>query len=145
MTYDKKMIGRTYEALLLRNAINSTRAELGIIYGRRRVGKSYLKVCRGYTKQKQKQKQIDHFCKQLAEQTKTIQVKADSWEIALDAITQYISKGRHYVVFDELPWMSSEKQELVNILKYYWDNKWIMNKQLTLILCGPVAHFMEPA
>lgn len=147
------MIGRIYETQLLRNAINSTRAELGIIYGRRRVGKSYLlksilrkgqqldiyfEAIRGYSQQEQ----IDHFCKQLAEQTNTVQVKANSWEIALDALTQYISKGRHFIVFDELPWMSSEKQELVNLLKYYWDNKWIMNKQLTLVLCGSIAHFM---
>lgn len=147
------MIGRIYEIRLLRNAISSNRAELGIVYGRRRVGKSYLlksmlhkgqaldlyfEAVRGYTQQAQ----INHFCKQLAEQTNTVQVQANSWELALDALTQYISKKQHYVVFDELPWMSSEKQELVNLLKYYWDNKWSTNRQLTLILCGSIAHFM---
>jgi AAA+ ATPase superfamily predicted ATPase len=147
------MIGRVYETNILKKAIKSNHAELGIVYGRRRVGKSFLlksiiregqsldmyfEAIRGYTQQEQ----INHFCKQLAEQTQTVQVKADSWEVALDAMTQYISKGQHYIVFDELPWMSSEKQELVNLLKYYWDNKWILNKHLTLVLCGSIAHFM---
>jgi AAA+ ATPase superfamily predicted ATPase len=147
------MIGRKYEIELLRKRVQSKKPELGIVYGRRRVGKShllksiitkpstgdmYFEAIRGYPLQKQ----IDHFCKQLSEQTNTVQVKADSWEKAFDAFTPHILRGKHYVVLDELPWMASERQELINILKYYWDLKWKSNPGLKLILCGSIAHFM---
>ncbi|MBI5139139.1 hypothetical protein HZA26_00810 [Candidatus Nomurabacteria bacterium] len=46
------------------------------------------------------------------------------------------------VVFDEFPWMASERNELVAILKYYWDNHWKQNFRLKLVLCGSIAQFM---
>lgn len=64
----------------------SKKAELGIIYGRRRIGKStllqsllrkgdlYFEGIKGLSKQKQ----IQHFAQQLATQTKTVPVDAKS-------------------------------------------------------------------
>lgn len=144
------MIGRKYELSILKKTQESNRAELGVVYGRRRVGKSFLlkslkaknelyfEAIRGLSLQEQ----IDHFCKQIAEQTKTVPVAAKSWQEAFDTLSIYIASGRWYVVLDELPWMASEKPQLVSILKYYWDNKWKQNSKLTMVLCGSIAKFM---
>ena len=86
-------------------------------------------------------RQIDHFCKQIAEQTKTVPVAAKSWQEAFKYLSIYITSGRWYVVLDELPWMASEKPGLVSILKYYWDNKWKPKFKLTMVLCGSIASY----
>ncbi len=145
------MLGRKYEYDLIKNCIQSERAELGIVYGRRRVGKStLLQTLRKETrnlyfegiKGLSTQEQIEHFCKQLADQTQSMPVVARQWQDAFDALSIHISKKKYYVVFDEFPWMASEQKKLVSILKYYWDNHWKKNNQLTLMLCGSIAQFM---
>jgi AAA+ ATPase superfamily predicted ATPase len=144
------MIGRSYEIDLLETAINSNRAELGIVYGRRRIGKSTLLESRltpgdlyfEGIKGLPLKAQIEHFCRQLAEQTGTIAVAARDWNEAFEAFAGFIARGKRYVVFDEFPWMASERAELVSILKYHWDLKWKKNPKLTLVLCGSIAQFM---
>jgi AAA+ ATPase superfamily predicted ATPase len=144
-------IGRESEIKRLLELKKSNKAELAILYGRRRVGKStlleYIATEKGHLyfeaiKGLPKQKQISHFIKQLNEQTKKKITHCSTWEDAFDKLTPLISKGYHILIFDEFPWMASEKKELVAILKYYWDRKWKKNKDLKLILCGSVANFI---
>ncbi len=144
-------VGRKHELALLRKAISSKRAELVILYGRRRVGKSALlsqaKKRKGdlYFEALQnvgQKKQIDHFLRQLAEQTGTPLTRARDWRDVFDTLTHHISRGRHYVVLDEFPWLASGRTELVSLLKYFWDNRWKQNPGLTMVLCGSIASFM---
>ena len=83
--------GRENELKIIQQAIHSPRAELGIVYGRRRVGKSALlaklKTHKGdlHFEALQKvsaKKQIEHFTDQLARQTGTPQILARSWQNA---------------------------------------------------------------
>ncbi|MGK5090215.1 ATP-binding protein [Bdellovibrionota bacterium FG-2] len=144
-------VGRSFEIGIIKSALESNRAELGVIYGRRRVGKSTLlkKVplqgeglfFEGLEGQPQ-EKQVRHFLDQLAEQTETPPFRGESWKEAFDALTPFVEKGKSYVVFDEFPWMASERSELVALLKFYWDRSWKNNNKLTLVLCGSVASFM---
>ena len=144
-------IGRKAELKIIQEAIHSTRAELGIIYGRRRVGKSSLleKAAEGTPslffeglEKGDESTQIEHFVNQLAEQTRTMPVRALSWKDAFDALTLHLTKGKHYVVFDELPWMASGRPALIALLKFYWDRNWKKNPHTTLVLCGSIANFM---
>jgi hypothetical protein len=145
-------IGRHHELSLLRRAIESNRAELIVLYGRRRIGKSELlrQAARsspnalifealqgGSSKQ-----QIAHFLHQLSAQTGLPSLQAQDWHAAFDLLTTQIRTGRHYLVFDEFPWMACGRHELVSLLKFYWDNHWKQNTGLTLALCGSVANFM---
>lgn len=144
-------IGRATEIQQLKKALGSDRAELGIVYGRRRIGKTsllrsllerpqdlYFEAIHGLSKQDQ----IDHFLDQLAEQTNSLPYRANSWKKAFKAITPVLVSGKRYVVFDEFPWMASERSSLVAIFKYFWDNEWKQNSKLKLVLCGSIAQFM---
>ncbi len=144
-------IGRENELQLLQSLRRSKKAELGIIYGRRRIGKStilekiaiekgdiYFEAIKGISKPKQ----IAHFIKQLSKATNKTIPTCQTWEDAFDQLTILISKGSHFIIFDEFAWMASEKKELVAILKYYWDQKWKKNPQLKLVLCSSIANFM---
>ncbi len=143
-------IGREDESNIIARAVKSARPELGIVYGRRRIGKSTLLAesihkgdlyFEGLQKASRKQ-QIDHFVSQLAEQTKSLKVAASDWRTAFEALTHHVTRGRRYVVLDEFPWMASERTELVSLVKYFWDNHWKGNPKLTLVLCGSIANFM---
>jgi uncharacterized protein len=143
--------GREIESKIIQDAIKSKKAELGVIFGRRRIGKSALLKSLMKTEESlyfegikglPLQKQIDHFLAQLAAQTGGLQVRAQNWTEAFEALTVHISTKKIYVVLDEFPWMASERKELVAILKYFWDNKWKSNHRLTMVLCGSVASFM---
>ena len=152
LTYDRIMFcGREHELNIIRNAIASGRAELGIVYGRRRVGKSTLLAQAAARKgdfyfeglqQVPLKKQISHFMQQLADQTETPRSVARDWREAFDVLSFHIQKGKHYIVFDEFPWMASGRSELVSLLKYFWDNRWKANSDITLVLCGSIAGFM---
>ena len=144
-------IGRKYELTIIKQAIVSKRAELGIVYGRRRIGKStllneaapkkntlYFEALQGVSLKKQ----VEHFVYQFSKQTGTPIILARNWHEAFDALTLYIKKKRHYVVFDEFPWMASQRRELVALFKYYWDNHWKQNTNLTMVICGSVASFI---
>jgi len=143
--------GREHELNVIKNAIGSGRAELGIVYGRRRVGKSTLLAHAATRKsnlffeglqQAPLKTQIKHFMRQLADQTETPRSVARDWREAFDVLSFHIRKGKHYIVFDEFPWMASGKSELVSLLKFFWDNRWKANPGITLILCGSIANFM---
>ena len=38
--------------------------------------------------------------------------------------------------------MAGGKTALVSLVKYFWDNHWKQNNELTLVLCGSIAQFM---
>lgn len=144
-------VGRAAELEQLRRAIASDRAELGVVYGRRRVGKSTLleeaappsgSLLFEGLEQGGLRAQVEHFADQLAQQTRSVPVRARTWKEAFDALTPQLARGRRYVVFDEFPWMASGQTQLVSLLKYYWDRVWKKNPRLTLVLCGSVASFM---
>lgn len=144
-------VGRAAELEQIRRAIASDRAELGVVYGRRRVGKSTLLeeaappsgglLFEGL-EQGGLRAQVEHFTDQLAQQTRSAPVRATNWKDAFDALSPHLARGRRYVVFDEFPWMASGQTQLVSLLKFYWDRVWKKNPRLTLVLCGSVASFM---
>ncbi|MDP6354207.1 MAG: ATP-binding protein [Planctomycetota bacterium] len=144
-------IGREHELEIIKKAIASNVPELGVVYGRRRVGKSMLLQETGGRKgdlyfealqDTSSKLQIEHFLNQLAEQTGAPRAAAKDWREAFDALSFYLDKGRHYVVFDEFPWMAAGRNALTSLFKYYWDNRWKKNSGLTMVLCGSVANFM---
>lgn len=143
--------GRTPEIRTMEERLASRQAELVVIYGRRRIGKSEL--LKNFVKHKKhlyfealekggQKEQIRHFLFQLSEQIKEPRYEANSWREVFEILTPLIQEENWVVVFDEFPWMASKKTKLVSLLKFYWDQKWKSNSRLMLILCGSVASFM---
>ncbi len=152
------MIGRRTEITRLKKAYASKEAEFIVVYGRRRVGKTYLirstfeaencrfLVCTG-SKNGLLKKQLAHFAEAI---TKTfmagISVKVpESWDEAFRLLTQLIDQepNKKIVIFlDELPWLASRKSEILTSLDYYWNQYWSRNPKLKLIVCGSSASWL---
>ena len=145
-------IGRDYELQQLRKQLTDrSRAQLLVLYGRRRVGKSRLiqEAIRGERRvllfegiQGQTAPvQIARFLDDLAAQTGNVRLAAADWAQALRGLGEVIRRGRWVVVLDELPWLAAGRTRFIAELKRAWDS-WT-NPELAMFLCGSVASFMS--
>ncbi len=146
-------VNRRSELALLENHYGSGRAELFVLYGRRRVGKTEL---------------LAHFCQdkrhvffvadQVPESTlranlsKAIndvifgvgQVSAvyNTWDDLLNTLAKQAQSERLVVVIDEFPYLVSADPSLASILQRTWDRT-LKNTQIMLILNGSYIGMME--
>jgi len=145
-------VGRTHELSVIRGRLSDrTKAQLIILYGRRRIGKSTL-IAKAVEKEAnvlffegiegaRKQVQIDQFLTDLAAQTGRVRLDAGNWREAFRGLGELVRQGRWVLVFDEFPWMGAGRTQIVSELKLYWD-RWSRNPNICLFLCGSVASFM---
>ena len=149
------LIGRKREIEELERCMNSERSEFVVIYGRRRVGKtflvrsffrdSYTFYYVGAHKQTQK-KQLENFAKALFRYGNFAeQPKLNSWSEAFDALSQLMEQSqdkRKVLFFDEMPWIDNKGSDFVEALEYFW-NSWVaMRDDIVLIACGSATSWM---
>ena len=149
------MIGREYETKVLNRLYDRNRAELVAVYGRRRVGKTYLidetfsdrftfrhaalspadEEARGLL-----QAQLDHFYHSLVIYGMDGAEKPASWAEAfllLEKHLQRMDNGSRQVVFlDELPWLDTPKSGFMRAFEGFWNNWGCHRKNLMVIVCG---------
>lgn len=152
----EKLIGRKQEYEELTWALNSQRSELIILYGRRRVGKTFL-VRRffndrytfhyvGAHKQK-KNVQLQNFREALSRYSGDQEIPAlTNWHDAFKRLADYLERcdeSRKVVFFDEMPWMDTKGSEFVDELEYFWAN-WVQNRDdIVFIACGSATSWMK--
>ena len=154
MDYKTTIIGRRHEQDLIREYYDSPKAELVAVYGRRRVGKTYLiKQCFDETFdfyftgsfETSRSTQLGLFKKELERYSGCKQRKPKDWHEAFDALREYISslhKERIVVFLDELPWMDTPKSGFLSAFSYFW-NSWASSVPgLKLFVCGSATTWM---
>ena len=142
------IIGRKQEQEILHNCYKSDKAELIAIYGRRRVGKTYL--VKTYFKEKfdfyitgiyqgTKKEQLAFFNKQLCEYSQIPYPQVENWFDAFDQLKHYISnlkKDKIVIFIDELPWLDTPRSRFIKAFELFW-NSWAADQpQIKLVVCG---------
>ena len=149
------IIGRKDEQRELNRLYQSESPEFAIVYGRRRVGKTFLVretlghafsfyatgVARG-----NKEDQLAAFHSALLEYGLPVRyTRPVSWEEAFELLKIVVerSKQRRKVLFiDEMPWMDTAKSKFLEALDLFW-NKWASAREdILLIGCGSAASWM---
>jgi AAA+ ATPase superfamily predicted ATPase len=143
------MIGRTHEQQLLKDLADSGEAEFAVVYGRRRVGKTYLvretfgdDFLFSYTGIAgiSRLEQIARFTQSLREQGWKSKTTPHDWFETFDALKQLINRrgtSRPTIVFlDEMPWMDNRKSDFISAFENFWNGWGSAKKNLTLIACG---------
>jgi AAA+ ATPase superfamily predicted ATPase len=148
-----KIIGRLREVELLRELFGSRKSEFIAIYGRRRVGKTYLiknlidslpavffhvtGLQEGSLKD-----QLAEFAKQIGAafyQGPSL-IPRSGWIAAFEDLTQAINKipkeKKVVLFFDEFPWMATPRSKLITALELYWNRYWVFDNRIKLIICG---------
>ena len=157
-----RVIGRKQESAELLELYNSDRAEFVAVYGRRRVGKTFLvdetlgsRVTFRHAglspidesgKQNLMKDQLQHFYHSLLSQGMKKNHQPTSWLEAfymLEVHLQNVDNGSRQVVFiDELPWMDTPRSKFVMALEGFW-NGWACHRHnLMLIVCGSANSWM---
>lgn len=149
------MIGRAREIKDLNRLYNSGRAELVAVYGRRRVGKTFLidetfsgRITfrhAGLSPSDEDSKgllqaQLNHFYNSLNLHGMDPCEKPKNWLDAfllLEKFLQKIDDGSRQLVFlDELPWLDSPRSGFLRAFEGFWNTWGCHRKNLMVIVCG---------
>lgn len=149
------IIGRHQEKTLLEKYYNSGKAEFIAMYGRRRIGKTFL--IRQYFKNQfsfdmtgvlegNKNEQITAFHMALKTYGYTGK-KNTTWLDAFFALRQLLEPklqdGKRCVIFiDELPCLDTPKAGFVHALGHFWNSWANWQPQIMLIVCGSATSWM---
>lgn len=147
------LIGRHREQLDLEAYLNSKRSEFVAVYGRRRVGKTFLvrkviadKCCFQMTGMENvgTSEQLTNFYLSFRKVYADAK-RCDNWLEAFDQLCCYLESLKDEVkiiFFDELPWFDTGKSGFVSALEHFW-NDWASARQdIKLITCGSAASWM---
>lgn len=152
----ENIIGRTEEKALINKIKNSKEAELVAVYGRRRVGKTFL--IRNEFRDKlvfefsgihhaTLGQQLESFSYALTRAAETLPVaKPESWIAAFQMLTDFLkptlSRGKRVIFFDEFPWINTPRSGFLAAFENFW-NGWASNqKNLIVVICGSAAAWM---
>ena len=151
----ENIVGRVKEQELLREYIDSNRAEFIAIYGRRRIGKTFL-VKQFFDEQfdfyvtgiydKSKREQLANFNRQLNKYSGAYYPVVDNWFDAFAQLRHYLEriqdKHRIVVFMDELPWMDTPRSKFLRALELFW-NEWASGRaNMKFIVCGSATTWM---
>lgn len=156
------MIGRIEETKLLKSLYSEDESQFIAVFGRRRIGKTYLiRESFGYSftfehtgisnisleEGKQKQAQLNKFSESLKEAGYNSEEKITSWNQAFNALKEVIknSKEKKKIIFiDELSWMDTKDSGLISAIEGFWNGWATMRKEkdIILIVCASATYWM---
>lgn len=154
------MIGRIEEQRDLTHWLHSGRSEFIVVYGRRRVGKTYLVneffrnrfafhatgVSDGDAKI-----QLETFNGHLRECGLRKLPTPESWFEAFDRLKELLSSedvvrepatGRAVVFIDEMPWMDTPKSNFKPAFEHFWNSWAAQRKDILLVACGSASSWL---
>lgn len=151
------IIGRKQEQKELKRMYASDEAEMVVVYGRRRVGKTYLvnqvfaeegfafKIT-GLYKSKLRI-QLENFSLALRDcSSDSSWEKPQTWMEAFGQLKEYLKKtktGKKRVLFfDELPWMDTKGSRFMEAFEWFWNSWGCTQDDLLLIVCGSATNWI---
>jgi AAA+ ATPase superfamily predicted ATPase len=153
----ENLIGREVEKKILKEALHSQAPELIALFGRRRVGKTFL-VRQYYaeylafeftgTREAKLSQQLQNFVKALgkaAGNDKLYRVP-DNWSDAFDLLTHLLTAKVHaekaVVFLDEFPWLNTHKSGFLTAFDHWWNSWGTRQSNLVIVICGSAASWM---
>ena len=154
------IIGRVAERQILVQALASADAEFVAIYGRRRVGKTFL--VREFFGEAIRFELVGIHGASLADQLENFAIALArakglsdklrppaSWLEAFEQLARHLeglpptTGGRKQVVFlDELPWLDTRKSKFCPALEHFWNSWATKRKDVLVVVCGSAASWM---
>jgi uncharacterized protein len=152
------LVARRPERRVLEEALGSAGAELVAVYGRRRVGKTFL-VREAYASElcfelvgiheATLPSQLRAFSNALARASSAIgePLPPRDWHEAFAQLTTFLAtrfkrrKSKQVVLFDEVPWLSSRRSGFLPAFEHFW-NTWASRQPLVVVMCGSAASWM---
>lgn len=152
----ENVIGRAEEKSILKKIESSNEPELLAVYGRRRIGKTFL-IRNGFSKglafefsgthNALLHQELESFSLALTNASGGIQLaKPASWIQAFQMLIQYLTplvkKERQVVFFDEFPWINTPRSGFLPAFENFWNSWASKEKKLVVVICGSAASWM---
>jgi len=151
------LIGRQGEQNLLQKAMESTSPELIAIFGRRRVGKTFL--VRSFFAQHlafeftghhndSLRQQLDNFTKSLnkAGAKKKSYAVPETWSDAFGLLSKLlqpkVAKQKTVLFLDEFPWINTHRSGFLAAFDHWWNSWGTRQSNLIVVICGSAASWM---
>lgn len=153
---EKIVVGRELETKRLNELLDSQKAEMVLVYGRRRVGKTYVikntyasKIDFHFTggKLTETAEHLERWALKLNEvsKEKLFYTAPKDWMQAFGQLKSFLNSLRankkRIVFLDEVPWIDKHKSGFLAALEYHW-NDWMTDQNLILVLCGSATSWM---
>ncbi len=149
----QKIIGRIDEQRQLKACVDSGRPEFVAVYGRRRIGKTFL--VKQFFKEKfdfyitgayqaDRREQLFNFKMTLQSYSGVKRPQPKSWLEAFFQLRDYLTTlgDRRKVVFiDELPWFDTPRSHFISAIELFW-NQWASDQNIVLVVCGSATSWM---
>ena len=148
------LIGREKEIGLLRSAYQSEYSEFVAVYGRRRIGKTFLVretfnykftfQHAGLAKSNMR-KQLESWKSSLKDCGGSPTRIPRSWLDAFDQLKDLINKSsdkKKVVFIDEMPWMDTKRSDFIPALEHFWNGWASARKDILLIVCGSATSWI---
>ncbi|MBQ5994189.1 MAG: ATP-binding protein [Bacteroidales bacterium] len=149
------LIGRDKEKQILQNALTEEYSQFVAVYGRRRVGKTFLiresydyKFTFQFTgaANTSSRKQLARFRMALKEHGLTDMAKVfANWMTAFSELKRYINlqpEGKKIIFLDELPWMDAPRSGFLSELESFWNGWASARKDIVFVVCGSATSWM---
>lgn len=149
------MIGRSTELIELQRIYNSPESEFVMVYGRRRVGKTYLVreffkndfvfYCTGIADGTKEEELMNFYNEVRIRDEKTANEVPKTWMQAFDMLYRLVEKSsakRKVIFLDEVPWMYTQKSDFLKALEHIWNARFSARKDIVLVICGSAASWM---
>ena len=149
------LIGRERECADLHAAMDSDKSEFVAVYGRRRVGKTYLiRETFSYSfafehtgvkgaDQKRQLYEFGESLRRFGRLKRRPRDWYDAFRILGDVLDERPSNGKKVVFLDECPWMDTPRSGFLGALDHFWNGWATMRKDIVLVICGSAASWVS--
>jgi AAA+ ATPase superfamily predicted ATPase len=150
-----EIIGREREQAILRRCLDSRKPEFVAVYGRRRVGKTFL-LREAYREHlvfalsgalgAPLRQQLRNFDEALAEWDNREHEPAKDWFDAFRQLKAYLKRFRHrrrkVVFIDEISWLATQRSGFLPALDHFWNTFGSTRDDLVLVICGSASSWI---
>ncbi len=152
----KKIIGREQEIRRLQWCMESDESQFVVVYGRRRVGKTYL--IRRFFEDKfafsvtgiynqPTREQLINFGASLRQSGAHVAgVPKDWWEafaMLREFLTTITTRGKKVIFFDEMPWMDTGRSNFLTVFGHFWNSWAAWEHNIVMIVCGSATAWIS--
>ena len=156
------IVGRLAEKKELQRLYESGRPELLVVYGRRRVGKTYL--LKEYfenqfaffftgTVDASNKENLENFDKAISGYGSIVTTASKKWSDAFDKLKELLEKNdgqpekakartRKIVFIDEMPWLDRRGSDFLTAFDYFWNSWASSNPEILFIVCGSATSWV---
>lgn len=150
-----KVAGRIDEIKILNGLLESEQSEFLAVYGRRRIGKTYL-IRQVYDKhlifdssglhEKNIDQQLENFWLDISRASKSNTLQPQTWLQAFALLKAFIdtqkSKQKKVIFLDEISWFDTPRSGFLAALDNFWNMYCSKRTDIILVICGSAASWI---